>query len=239
MKKIKKALYKKALIKLALMCLLFFTIMQTEAQNFNYIFAKDSGAYVSLTSPVFLSSNESWVNKHFKLALPFQFNFSGLPADTIYIETNGYLIFDKNKELATVAFNEFSSRKDTNQSYTASLGYSIEGSSGSRIVKIQFSNVSKNNFSSSDHLNYQVWLYESGNKIEFHIGANAYSLNPEFTNPVMLGLINRNMDSDPKAYLINGTIFSPAAGTVSADEDLIYLNNVPSEGIVFRLTPTF
>jgi hypothetical protein len=240
MEVIKKINLKNVCKKVIPVCLLFFmNIAQGHSQNFSYSFAKDSVAYAALNSPTLLSTNESWSNKQFKLALPFSFNCAGTAADTVFIETNGFLVFNKAKQLAIVAFNDFSSRKDTNQNYTASLGYTIEGSAGNRIVKFEFRNLSRNMLSTFDHMDYQVWLYENGNKIEFHIGSNPFAVNAESPNSLLLGIINRNMNSDPSAYLIQGNPSLPTAAAVNSANELIYLDNIPFEGVVLRLTPTY
>lgn len=221
---------------LPLLCSLFFS--QAKAQNMNYALQKDSSEYVSLSTPTTLSANENWRDKHFKIPLPFSFNFCGYQSDTAYIETNGFILFNKENQLALVSFNEFSSKKDSTNSYIASLGYTNEGSNGNRIIKIELKNLAKSNYSFYDNLSYQVWLYENGNKIEFHMGDHAFSSIPEETL-VLLGIINRNMNSNPAANLVNGSVYTSSLQTITNENELIYLTGHLSEGIVFTLTPSF
>lgn len=223
-----------------IVCVLVFKICSISiAQNFSYSFTKDSSSYNSISNPTVLVANETWVNKRFKVNIPFEFNFCGFSSDSIIIENNGFLILNNNLQLAIVAFNNFSGNKDTNNNYTASIGYSIDGSDGNRILKIEYKNLSQAKLSDVDNLNYQLWLYESNNKIEIHIGGNSYGTLDGTLQPVLLGCINRNGNSDPKGFLVKGSQLDYSAETISVSNDLIYLDNVPFEGVVLRLTPTF
>jgi hypothetical protein len=158
-----------------LVCLFFITAHLIQAQNFNYTLSKDSTTYTALSGATYLSTGENWSNKKYSIHIPFHFNFCGSTADSIItIEGNGFIVMNQSKQLSIVAFNSFTSNKDTNQSYTSSIAYLTSGSQGNHITKIEFKNLSQNQLSNADYLNYQVWLYENGNKIEFHIGANSY-----------------------------------------------------------------
>ncbi|MFL5763546.1 MAG: hypothetical protein ACJ77K_06345 [Bacteroidia bacterium] len=206
----------------------------SKGQNFSYSIQKDSSIYSDLVSPTVLVSEQSLTNRNFHLHLPFSFNFCGTATDSVIIETNGFVVLDKQKQLAVVAYSNFRSRKDTNGLYVASIGYQVSGTAGSRILKIQFSNFAQHISSSSDFLNYQVWLYEGSNKAEIHTGANA-----SFGNPVMMGIINRNMDSDDKAYLLSGNPSSPSGQIVTGDSEFVYINAAPAAGVIYTFTPTF
>lgn len=207
------------------------------SQNFNYSLVKDSSVYSTLSSPTVLSANEDWVNKQFKVLLPFRINIAGRLIDSLLIDGNGFILLNDNSELAIVGFNQFSSFQDSSQNYTSSLKYEVDGSNGYRIVKLEFSNLSRGMHSAYDFLNYQVWLYESGNKVEFHIGS--HSQNQSMLNSSLLGIINRNMDTSPSAFLIAGDLSSPQGINTNPDEEFLYLNEIPSENITFTLTPTF
>lgn len=226
-------------IPLGAVCFFVFNSFFINAQNFSYSFAKDSSQYNSIANPYVLSSNESWVNKNFGLHLPFQFNFCGSHTDSINIETNGFLVFDIANQFAIVAFNNFGCKKDTNQNYTASIGYVIEGAEGNRIVKIEYKNLAQGILSNYDYLNYEIWLYENGNKIEYHIGANSYSNESGEGIAALIGIINRNMDTENKAYLVTGNPSIPAVQIVSGENELLYLSNIPYSGTIYTLTPTF
>jgi hypothetical protein len=207
------------------------------AQNFSYSLIKDSSAYTCLAGCQVLSAGENFMSKRFTLHLPFQFNFCGSSTDSLVIEGNGFISFDEQKGLSLVAFNNFSSRNDTSHAYTSSISSLAEGSGENRIVKIQFSHLAQYTLSSSDFLDYQVWLYENGNRIEFHIGTNSFSGYDEL--PQLLGMINRKMNTENKAFLLSGAVSSPGTQLISGDDPFVYLNTIPSAGIIYKLSPSF
>jgi hypothetical protein len=224
------------------LCLFFLLtcfVSKNQAQHFNYSLTNDSMVYAPLINAQVISANQDFQNKTFTLHFPFAFNFCGTPTDSLKIEGNGFMVFNPLKGFSLVAFNSFTSQKDTNQNYTSTIAYTITGNTGNRIVKIELSNIAQAQLTSFDQLSYQIWLYEGSNKIAFHIGNNSYSAQTESTLPVMLGIINKNMDTESKAYLITGTVASPSAQLITGETEFVYLNNVPATGMVFTLTPTF
>lgn len=208
-----------------------------KAQNFNFSLAKDSSSYSELVSPAVLSSEESLLNKSFGIHLPFSFNFCGSASDSLIIETNGFIVFNKQAHLSLISFNSFSGNKDTAQNYPASIDYVISGAEANRIVKIEFKKLSQNTYSFYDHLSYQVWLYENGNIIEFHIGSNSYAGTGNEIQSV-IGAINQQMDTADKAFLIGGDPGSPSGQVINGDNDLTFLTSMPRPGTIYRLTPS-
>lgn len=207
------------------------------AQNFNFSLVKDSSSYTELSSPQVVSSGESFLNKRFTIHFPFAFNFCGSSTDSLIIE-NGYVVFNPLEKWSLISFNDFSSNKDTLQSYPASISYAVSGTGGNRILKIEFKNLSRNTYSYYDNLSYQIWLYENGSTIEYHIGNNSYALLTENEMQIILGAINQQMDTDDKAFLISGDPSTPGGQTISGDNELVFLTNMPCRGILYRLTPS-
>jgi hypothetical protein len=216
--------------------LVLFRVLQ--AQNFNYSLAKDSLAYQPFTTATVIAGQEDWANEKFSLQLPFQFNCAGVITDSLTIESNRFISFGKNKRLALVAFNNFINNIDTTQTFVSTIAYVFSGTAGNRIAKIEFKNLSISQFSDTDYFSYQLWLYENGNKIEFHIGPNAYA-SPTLVFPELVGLINRMMNTTEVAYLATGNPSSPTGTLISGSIDLLYINNVPSQGITYTFIPLF
>jgi|SRR6218665_577483 len=224
---------------LILLCLFIGSCLHSAvAQTFGYSLQKDSSAYTALSGATVISAGENFRSKSFMLDIPFAFSVCGGAADSVCIEGNGFLVFNKEKGTAAVAFNSFGSNKDTAQQYSSSILSLTIGTPGNRILKLEFRSVSQNMLSVNDYLSYQVWLYESSNKIEFHTGASAYAMQGSEA-PVLLGLVNKNMDTEDKAYLVSGDPAAPAGQLISGESGLVYLNTVPSEGTFITLTPTF
>lgn len=226
-------------IKILLILFIGLCLHPAMAQTFGYSLQKDSSAYVPLSGATVLSAGENFRSKSFMLDIPFAFNFCGTSADSVCIEGNGFLVFDKGKGTAVVAFNNFGSNKDTAQQYASSILSVPTGTAGNRILKLEFRSLSQNRLSVHDYLSYQVWLYENGNKVEFHTGPNACSHVPDLELPFLMGLINKSMDTETKAYLVSGDPAAPVGQLIIGESGLVYLNNVPLEGTVITLTPTF
>lgn len=238
---------------LLFMCLYFSHALYS--QNFNYSLTKDSSAYTALSSPTVLISNEQFGASNFGIHLPFIFNFCGSTTDSLIIETNGFIVLDVEKQYAITVFNNFKANADSTQHYVSSIGYTVSGTTGNRILKLEFNKLSQNQYNTYDHLSYQVWLHENGNKISFRIGPNYLSTIPQPViptgvseedvarltqgNSVLLGLINKNMNTSEKALLIKGDRYHPQTQIITGDNELVYLQTIPSKGIVLELAPTF
>ena len=137
------------------------------------------------------------------------------------------------------------------------LGYSVSGTAGNRILKIQFKNTATS-VNSLKLFAYQVWLKETG-VVEIHVGPNdlqpALSIttvvidslttqsdtvvvNADSTQAYRVGLINMNMDSETRGFFIGGTTASPISQPVTdANPDPIYLVRAPSQGTRYTFTP--
>ena len=216
------------------------------AQNFNYTLTKDSAGYSPLASATVLAASGNDWSRHqpFTVQLPFHFPLGGsLFTDSVSVENNGYIVLDKGRNIAVAAFNSFGCRKDTLNHFVSQLSTTtITGGSG-RTVIIEFKNVAQNRLSSFDHLSYQTWINENGS-IEFHIGENPYTaiaatdtVTHASQTPALMGIINRNMDTSDKAFLISGNPFSPVGNVISSNPDLLYISNIPSNGDVYILNP--
>ena len=225
--------------RIAIACFLLAIPLVSQSQNFNYNLTKDSIVYVPLSGATILTAGEDFTNQNFSIHFPFQFNFCGSVTDSVKIEGNGFVVFDNAKGLAAVSFNNFGSKKDTNQNYVSSISYAVSGSQGNRILKIEFKNLAQSALSNYDFLNYQVWLYENSNKVEYHIGNNSYANEMGEGIPALIGIINRNMDTENKAYLVKGIPSTPEGQLISGESEFVYINNVPFSGTVYTITPTF
>lgn len=129
----------------------------------------------------------------------------------------------------------------------SNISYKTEGAVGSRIFKVEWSNVgfsgeiTPDNIS-SDFANLQIWFYEGSNIMEFHFG-------PSFiTNPsqsywgetgvasgiypdvnILDGTINGS------AYFMSGDASTPTYNFSTAYET--YMTGFPANGTVYRYTP--
>src|ERR1700741_5114998 len=165
-----------------------------KAQNFNYTISLDSTYnYTSLSEATVLSQNSKWLPTY---NVPTGFNSVSL--QSVVVETNGFVIYNKKFNHALMAFNGFRCKLDSNSAYSQ-LSYLTTGAGGSKILKIEFKNVGQES-GSKEAVSYQVWLHENG-VFDIVIGPNTYEKNPGDTiidtmQVIHLGLINRNMDAE-------------------------------------------
>lgn len=205
-------------------------------QNFNYSMTKDSMQYIPLNASASLVAPPETLNKPYHIHLPFSVNFCGSVTDSILYETNGFLLFNKASELAMVIFNSYGPHVDSLGNAVYNVKTELSGPTGHRIFKVQFTSLSQNYCSYTDHLEFQLWLYENGGRLEVHIGQLAEVTTDQYH---LVGLINRNMDTTPSAVTISREINSYSLLSSGQGEDLHYIQGLPSAGTVFSFIPNF
>jgi hypothetical protein len=226
------------------------------AQDFNYAFAKDSVAWQELNAQTILNTNNSAWNFCYKIPIGFSFEYLGRSFDSLRIETNGYLVFDEDRNYALSVFSGFGDCVDQSGNH-AVLGYEVSGTAPNHILKIQFKNAG-NSLSMSKHLTYQVWLKENG-AVEMHVGPNDFqpgmTVNTIVENAVIVqrdtiytnrdslqtyrvGLLNMNMDTETRGFFVGGTTSSPQSLPVNEAHPVpAYLKCAPSRGTRYTFTP--
>lgn len=204
------------------------------AQQFNYTLSTDNSvSYAALNSQTILNSgNQSWAARY-KIPIGFTFNYLGQNFDSLTIETNGYLCFDHDRHYTFTALNNFGDRVDSTGTH-AVLGYASSGTSGNRILKIQYYNVGQ--AGSDAAFNYQVWLKENG-QLQLVIGSHTYDTG-DTTQNVRIGLLNANMDTPVRGLLLTGNTQSPTGQPIDDNNpDPVFLHSIPAAGTRYTFTP--
>ena len=157
-------------------------------------------------------------NRSFPVYLGFTFNYLGMPYNQVSISLNGFIDFSSSSATGATP-GPYSSNNTTfsqtapNSTYLAiapmyddincasgatlnnSIRYRSAGTSGNRIFTVEWINMT---FASgtSDHLNFQVKLYEADSKIEFIYGTMTLGTgSPGYTSG-----INASSISNPPEY---------------------------------------
>jgi hypothetical protein len=206
-------------------------ISNSKAQVFSYSLSNNNTTYSDLVSATSLSNGSDWNNTTFKTAIGFSFPFAGQSFDSLRIEPNGFIVFDNKRNYAFASYKGLFCKQDSNETWS-SVSYLLSGS----ILKLQFKNVGFYPYNKAELFNYQVWIYSSGN-IEVHTGPNPnldYIANDQTT---LLGPINMNQDSNPKAFLASGSPVSPSGNSLGTNDPIVYLNPIPANGNVFVFMP--
>ena len=114
------------------------------------------------------------------------------------------------------------------------IRHQVIGTEGSRILKIEFNNLSFW-LGGSFHFRYQVWLYEGTNSIEFRYGGDGsdnywYNYSDE---GVSIGINDERNNS-----FMSITPGPEPSYSFNTDNDAIISKDYITEGLVYRFTPT-
>ncbi|MFC7358140.1 T9SS type A sorting domain-containing protein [Jejudonia soesokkakensis] len=218
------------------------------SQNFN--FSSFNEPYSNLTESTSLNNSEFWDDDEFIIPIDFEFSISTHTFNTIYIvdwSVGGVLSSNASGNGILPIFipigQDIVSRFDSSAS-TSPLSYKTEGDAGSRILKIEWNNAGFfEDSTQNDFMNFQVWLYEGTNAIEYRYGPNEIN-NPDESFEGLLGPnvglfssidINNDMLVD-YAYVISGDPLNPELTVYQpGDEyDGESLSAAIPDGTVFR-----
>ncbi|MGQ0827628.1 MAG: hypothetical protein ACT4ON_04450 [Bacteroidota bacterium] len=206
------------------------TAISVKAQNFDYLVQKDTNqSYVDISDTTSITLPQ--IDDVYQLPIGFSFNYAGAIVDTLKIRTTGLLTFDKENKYNFIFLNkEFV--YDTDSATASAILYKTETTGGVHILKIEFKNMLLIRGEEKIHLNYQVWLYQYTNKIEFHMGTVQGDLPAE---TCMMGLINMNNTSEAAiGYLLQGDPANPSGTSIPANGSPVELSGFPAAGTVYE-----
>ena len=240
-----------------------------------YDFSGHTSTYQDLVSPTELLPTDIWDDTILTVPIGFKLKwmYDNKEIDTVYLDTYGFLrtsITDTFlygfwprsgmapyfADLCDRSFND--STLTTPQS---SVSYKTEGIAGSRICKIQFKNAGFYGDSTmQDYVNFQIWLHEANDIIEFHYGpreiADAETVFGPDGGP-WIGMVYKStltlnssfmitalsLDScsyisgDSSTYAVNTP--PPVDFFAAGPPSNFYFVDYPSNGQLFRWTPKF
>jgi len=240
--------------------------LNTSAQvMYPYSFSSATQVYQNLVSPTDIAAGFSWDDSVFTVPLGFNFKWStqGNTINSIQVNANGILyapldtvqIFGEN--LFTRAMMPYSADLcdktfNTTQTGISAISYLTSGTAGSKICKIEYRNMGFYFDSAAvDSTNFQIWLYEGSNKIEYHYGPWAiqdFTFNFEgsggptinLAHHLTYDLVNLDVFLDTCTYVTGDNVtFSSIYSTtpISYTSGSIFFDGVPDNGQVFIFTP--
>lgn len=231
-----------------------------------YSFTPSNSTYTNLAGATNLTAGKVWDDTLMTIPLGFTFKWAlaNRNIDSIAIDSDGILhapqdfvqVLD-NPIRAMMPYQADMSDRAYNTSTTAisPISYLTTGSAGNRICKIEFKNVGfYNDNSGTDFANFQVWLYETSNIIEYRYGSSSVAnilssfdgRNGPYINLIYkstIDIVNQTIVLDSCTY-VSGNSASVAAINPSMPFD--YLNQppadfafsgLPANGQVFRFAP--
>jgi hypothetical protein len=193
---------KTIIIVLFATCMAMVTTAQTKL--YPYVFSSYTEPYQNLSNATDLFNGAKVDDSLAILPLGFDFKwaYSDLILDTFLLQTNGYIytkttdtFLDGLPNHGMVPFAADLADRAINDSVAPALSkisYQTTGTVGDRICKVEWKNIGF--YFDSTHIdfaNFQVWIYEKYNRIEFRYGThsiNDLELNFETFNGPHIGL---------------------------------------------------
>jgi hypothetical protein len=205
-----------------------------------------NSTYTEISSGNYISQDILWSQYYCIVPLGFTFNINGNMLDSVFVADVGNLGFMHHFPVHPLGYwywglgaNYINLPFDTSNT---KIWYTTTGTTGTRIFKVEYHNCG---FSNGDHdqdsANFQIWLYESDNSIETHVGpVNAAHPSDEYQYGMgpIVGIINvDNNDNIVYSYMLTGSTTTPTITTASDILSFPELNGTPSPGQVYRFVP--
>ncbi|MBN8696072.1 MAG: hypothetical protein J0L87_06045 [Bacteroidetes bacterium] len=220
--------------------IVFLQVIFCKAQNFNYSFVKQNQSYTNLadSSLTALNDNQVWDDNTYLIPIGFSFQFAGQSFDSLKVRTNGTITFDSNNKFNFVCLykNFICDVNSEGVSQSPINKELVVLPNGNKQLRIEFKNVFFMTTSGlKKHTNFQIWLTQGDNSIEFHMGDSDSSIGNE---NFVFGLINMNPSPSNStiAYLISGDPTAPVASSISFGVNLVHLLTIPPSGTTYIFT---
>jgi len=209
----------KKLFTLTIICFSLFAKAQ------DYDFTKDIKAYDYLSEATLVNSNFSTLDS---IEIPFSFKFYDKVVSKIYVQ-NANFGFNGNM-INGSPFQVNLSKNDSGGIY-----YLIEGEPGEQILKIDWRNalLKDAEIAGSDSINFQVWLYEFSNEIEFHYGIS--NIDSGTYDKIIGRCFIQSLDKN-KSLLLHS---SPSNPTIIKNDTntILGLDTFPLSAYVYQFSP--
>lgn len=240
----------------------------TQAQNmFPYSFSKTTGTYQNLVGSTNLTAGFVWDDTTFTIPLGFTFKWAldNRNLTSIIVDAGGmvYAPVDVNsqfgfpvptKMMMAYQCDLVDRGTNTSQMPMSPISYLTTGTAPNRICKIEYRNAGFfTDLAGLDSTNFQIWLYEGSNIIEYRYGPQSVAdmgvsfdgQNGPWINLIYeatLDIINQTLMIDACTY-VAGSSSTAAAVNPSAPIDLFNgpsdwaFVDLPNNGQIFRWTP--
>lgn len=206
----------------------------------NYSFLNTTAPYSDLTNPISLTNGEVWDDPEIELTLPFNFTINNVATNNVLVY-DSYITFVTEDEFLHIASpfgNDLIDRGDGSDVSLSPISYKIDGSVGSRIAKFEFKNCgSFDDFSLTMFVNFQIWLHETTNIIEFRYGASSVTSPEDFYSGETGGIVAVIILDSFEEELIDGVLLQGLPSNPSTTNQIAFLNGTPANGTVYRFTP--
>lgn len=222
--------------------LILLLLLSLSIQAQNYTFSNLTGTYSNLTGATTLSNGEIWDDPEYDLVLPFSFTINGNTNSNFKVY-DSYIVQQTTGTIfqAAASFvNDLVDRGDGGSTSLSPISYKIDGAVGSRIAKIEYQNCgSFNDNSLAMFVNFQIWLYEGTNIIEYRYGSSSVTNTSSFyggDSGAIIGVTGGDIDDNlSNTHLLTGPASSP---TLSTSNTFVNVTGTPPANTIYRFTPT-
>ncbi|MDT8308289.1 MAG: T9SS type A sorting domain-containing protein [Bacteroidales bacterium] len=208
-----------------------------------YDFSVDAGTYADLTGATSVNNNVLWDDPEYAIPIGFGFQLYDLTTDSIYLgmglggTVSSVLNYMWEADYIICPFEaDLLDRGALTGISQSPISYILEGIAGNRIFKLEWKNAGFYDEEDSlgtmnDYINFQLWLYEADNKIEFHYGPHMITdpfINYYGETGAIIGLADYDFTD---IYLLQG---NPANPTMV--DSIAFLNGTPANGTIYRFS---
>ena len=159
---------------------LLFISISSFLQAQDYTVTAFNEPYQDLANATSVNNGMLWDDPAFSIPIGFDFEVYGQNYSTLYTSdefSGGVFTFQQFSTtlslLAPIA-QDIVSKEGTNEQSLSPISYVVEGSVGNRIFKLEYENAGFwDDTTENDSMDFQVWLYETDNSIEYRYGPNS------------------------------------------------------------------
>ncbi len=212
---------------------------------FTYTLTTFNDTYNELTGATSLNNGEIWDDPGYIVPIGFTLQLNGNPINVLAFYGVGGLLAGPTSDPDIVAIlapfeMDLVDRGELAGIQSESpLSYKLEGAPGSRILKVEWKNAGSYEElignSQNMYINFQLWLYEGSNRIEFRFGENFIPDPQLFFGGfgTIMGLTDYNETNDDliNPHFLTGDINMPVLSNTD-----ITIEGTPAEGTVYRLS---
>ena len=218
----------------------FFLVFFAQAQNYNFVMMNET--YNDLQNATSINNAEVWDDPEYPLQMPFSFDVNGMTFNGLVVNDSYVLFNNDNSDIAQIVSPmgiDLLDRGYYTNTSNSPISSRVDGNAGERILKIEFKNCgSFSDDSLMMFLNFQIWLYETSNVIEFRFGSSSIPSPQVFYDGESGGLLAITpYDSLNEELLEGGISLSGSASNPTLVNQIVPINGTPPANTVYRFSP--
>ena len=230
--------------KLTLLLILAFSVIGLGAQVSEYAFSSVLGTYTEITGGTVLGTTANDQESFNAIPLGFTFTYNGVEYNQISVQTNAFIAFGPEVALSNLPISAATGTnnvvaalaRDIKSRDNGELSYLLTGTEPNRIFIIQWKHYRRvPTTAANDDLNFQIQLWENGNKVVFAYGTfNVVNISTAKT--VQVGLRGDSaQDFNNRTTTTDWT--DTTAGTTNTATCDITNTVYPPNGLIFTFSP--